>query len=328
MLVLVLAASLPIRLANAGPSAEPSPVQKSTADALFTEGKKLMEAGDYAQACPKLEESARLRPGGGVQLAKAICHEGQGKLATAWNDYREALAMAKHDNQPKREEIATQKLVELESKLSRVTVSLLPAARAQEPTVTLDGLVLGAASLGVAIPVDVGAHVVAVSKAGFVATKFDVVVNADKENRSLEIGPLVAAPIETPVLPPKPDLLPSASGGNAGPWILGGIGVVAIGVGTVFGIKAATRSSDAKAGCPNGVCVDQAALDRHDDVQRSARIANLGIGIGSVAVAGAIVWMIASSSNTKPPGSLGDGLGTLSAAVGPRDASLGWTLPF
>ena len=143
--------------------AEPSAIQKSTADALFKEGKKLLDAKDFDAACPKLAESATLQPGGGVQLALAICHEGQGKLATAYNDYREALAMAKRDKRQDREDIAAAKLAELEPKLSRLVLDVSEAARAQTIAITLDGAALSSASWGIPIPVDGGTHTVVVT---------------------------------------------------------------------------------------------------------------------------------------------------------------------
>src|SRR5580704_15970278 len=80
----------------------------TTAQALFDDGKRLMQEGRYDDACPKLVESQRLDPGGGTLLAIALCHEAQGKLATAWGDFNIALSEARKDRRPDRETAATQ----------------------------------------------------------------------------------------------------------------------------------------------------------------------------------------------------------------------------
>src|SRR5262249_50676254 len=67
---------------------------KAAANALFDEGKRLLEAGDVEQACPKFEASLRLVDRLGVRLNLADCHERQGLTATAWAEFREAASWA------------------------------------------------------------------------------------------------------------------------------------------------------------------------------------------------------------------------------------------
>ena len=49
----------------------------ATAEALFREGKRLMEQKSFAAACPKLKESFAQDEATGTLLALALCHQGR-----------------------------------------------------------------------------------------------------------------------------------------------------------------------------------------------------------------------------------------------------------
>ena len=67
--------------------------------------------------------------------------------------------------------------------------------------------------------------------------------------------------------------------------MLGGIGLVAVGVGGYFGLRAFSQSSDAKNACPNKICASQADIDTNDRARSSAKIADVGMGVGVLAIA-------------------------------------------
>ncbi len=80
-------------LAPARASAE-SAADQAKAEALFGEGRRLLAASRFAEACPKFVESQRLDPAIGTQLNLGDCYEKTGRTASAWAVFRDAAAEA------------------------------------------------------------------------------------------------------------------------------------------------------------------------------------------------------------------------------------------
>src|SRR5437016_4621333 len=142
-------ALLSISLATLGAriaQAQPSGSDIATAQALFEDGKRLMQQGKYAEACPKLVESQRLDPGGGTLLAIALCHEGEGKTATAWADFNIALTEARKDKHANREAAATDHIKALDAKLTKARIVV--AKKIDGLEVRRDGTLVGEAQWG------------------------------------------------------------------------------------------------------------------------------------------------------------------------------------
>src|SRR5437899_11188432 len=67
------------------------------AEALFEQGRELMTAQKFSDACPKFADSQKLDPKSSTLLNLANCYEKAGRSATAWATYREAAALAKNE---------------------------------------------------------------------------------------------------------------------------------------------------------------------------------------------------------------------------------------
>lgn len=133
---------------------------EAAATALFDEGRKLMAAHKYADACPKLAESERLAPSGGTLLNLADCYEHTGQTASAWVAWKDAAARANAAGKADVEKRALSKAAALEPTLSRLTVSVDAASDVAGLEIKNDGVAVGHAELGVALPVDPGLHLV------------------------------------------------------------------------------------------------------------------------------------------------------------------------
>ena len=87
------------------------------AQSLFDEGRKLMAEKKYPEACPRLERSYKLDPAAGTLLNLAVCHEAEGRTATAWDEFRDSVAMARRENREERMKFAQAHVDALKARL-------------------------------------------------------------------------------------------------------------------------------------------------------------------------------------------------------------------
>lgn len=141
--------------------ADATKADQDRAEVLFQDGKTLMAEKRYAEACPKLQESQRIDPATGTLLALAICHEGQGRLASAHREFKRALPAVQLDRRRDREALVTTRLKELAPRVSKVVVAVEAAAAADTTLmVQMDGEPIARAAWGTELPVDAGEHVI------------------------------------------------------------------------------------------------------------------------------------------------------------------------
>ena len=101
------------------------------AQALYDEAAKGVAAKDYAAACPKLEEAARLVPEGvGVRLALGACYEAWGRLASALATYEMAEAVAARAHQAARQRYAHERAATLKPRVAKLRVVVADDVRA------------------------------------------------------------------------------------------------------------------------------------------------------------------------------------------------------
>jgi hypothetical protein len=266
-------------------TAAPSEADRAMAQSLFEDGRRLMAAGDFASACPKLAESQALDPSGGTLLNLAVCHEKQGRLATAWSDFKEALSVARRDNRADRFEVAREHLATLEPKVPSLTIRVAGAKPEQQ--VLLDGAALRPAAWGTPIAIDPGPHRLESSAAGHAAWTAPVEMSV-AEHKIVVIPELTVDTGLEPTRPPAADAATEAraegGGGNGVGWIVLGTGVVALGVGSYFGVTALSTQSDVEKECPTSKTCSPRGDDLSDDAQAAAWASNIGIGVGIVGI--------------------------------------------
>jgi hypothetical protein len=260
--------------APAGAEGDPA-----AAEALFREGRAALSRGEHARACEKFRESYRLEAAQGTALNLADCEEKLGQLASAWQRFRGvAEELPAGDD---RKTIAEQRARALEPRVPRLSISLANGAPA-ETRVTRDGVELGQASLGASLPVNPGEHVVVVSAPGH-AEKRIVLRIAEGRSESAAVAP--GEPIPTaPAQPSRTENAEPDRGKRTVGIVLGSAGLLAVGFGAYFGVRALTIKGDTDRACPGDKCAIAADVGRYDDARTSARIADVCFGVGIVAI--------------------------------------------
>jgi len=301
--------------------AQGSGAEKTAAEALFGEGKRLMDQGKFGEACPKFADSQKLDPGVGTLLNLARCYQKNGQTATAWSTYKEAAAAARNAGQAERESVARREASALEPTLPKLTIAVSSdAAALPNIEVRLDGASLPRGLWGVAAPVDPGEHLIearASNKKSFsrktqVVAKSSVTVTipALSDGSGSDVAAVSEAHESAPAgesTSPAPTTHGKSSQGVIG-LVVAGAGVVAIAAGSAMALSAKSSYDGVPADqCDPSGCND-VGFDTRQNARDKAGVATIVFGIGAAAVVGGgVIWLTAPSSSKTGSASLGIG---------------------
>jgi len=294
------------------------------ARALFQEGRSLMEAERYEEACPKFEESLKLDNGIGTQFNLAHCWEKLGRTASAWALFLDVAAAAKADNQEKREAAARERAKALEPRLTRMRIDVSEGVPGMK--IERDQTVVGKAAWGSAVPVDPGRHVIEVTAPGKKPWSDEVETPATARTFTVKVPALEDAPVDTPQpqvasagagdapVEATLDQGPRGGGGMSGQavtaLVVGGVGLAAIATGTFFAIQSRSSNDSALALChspdptsPTGEgCGSDEERDDHAQYQEDAKNERLygfiGFGIGGAALVTSVILFVTDSGSS------------------------------
>lgn len=287
---------LPLAVLLTAPGALAQNKDSVAAEALFQEGRQLLEEGKAAEACPKLAESHRLDPATGTLMALALCHEQEGKLASAWAEFTEVEGRARSEGRKDRVQLARKRAAALKPRLSTLTIHVSPeASQASGLAISRDAVELGKGSWNAAVPIDGGEHTIEVTAPGKQTQKLSVTVKPEGDQAELSVGPLIDEPTKPaeplkPLVPPPAAAPPEKHGLAPLQWAgigTGAAGVIALGVGGVFLAGALGKKSDSDSDCTGDVCGPAGQKARSDAVDKGNMATIFGIA-GGVLVAGGV----------------------------------------
>jgi hypothetical protein len=272
---------------------------EARADALFREGTEKLDAGKVDEACVALAESLRLDSKLGTLLNLALCHEKQGKTATAWTEFSHAAAWAADAGQTDRRDFAHLHAVALERSLVRVQIHL---STSDPVVIAIDGEAVAPSRGALPLFVDPGRHALTVtarSKKPFV-TEIVAALPAGAPHGNaaqiVNVPDLVdeAAPAyalaskETPLVPSRAP--------RAGRWVglgLGAVSIVGLGVGIGFAASSLAMTGDAGAHCSAAGC-DAEGLSAIGDAKTAEAVSLVAFSVSAVALGtGAWLWLSA-----------------------------------
>lgn len=255
----LLAAFGAVTLLGSSAFAQSDAESRAAAEVLFREGMAAFNAGNYAEACPKLESAVALTGGealGGV-LALAGCHEKQGKIASAWAAFSEVAGKARAAGQTARageaESGAAALLPKLHYMILRVPAELAATEGVQ---ILRQGKPFRRELWGARLPVDPGAIAFEVTAPAKVAAKVTVQIPQTPGETPIALQPLADAQVAAPPASAAVAVAPSnsASAGPSAPvkavasspllyWngprttgvVMMGLGATALGIGIALG---------------------------------------------------------------------------------------------
>lgn len=293
---------------------------KAIAEALFQDGRRLMNEGNLAEGCAKLEQSQRADPQVGTLLNVAVCHEQMGRTASAWAEFLDAEAQANRLAQAERAAFAHEGAQRLEGQLSKLVLRTDQKTRGL--TIVLDGKPFDASMLNTPLPVDPGEHHLEASAPNKKTLNLTLAIAQGPAEIPCDIPPLedlppppVVAPTPIPVAqapaapPPQPP--PAAppqhaeqeSGGvPTWAWVSLGVGMAGIVAGTVTGSMALSKATQLKAACgEDKVC----PADQGTDLDTALTLADISTGsfiIGAVGSAIGITGILTTSGAERRSG--------------------------
>jgi hypothetical protein len=276
------------------PRAHAQAADQATARALFAEGRRLMKAGKYADACPKLEAAQKLYPSAGILLNLGDCYEKIGKTASAWNEFGEAASLAARSNRPEDADEARRRQEAIEPALVRLVI------RVPSPisglVVTRDGVKLAEATWGSTLPVDPGEHTVLAEADGHEPWSTSVTITRRGDTATVTVPKLKASPVsERPSGPERiPESRPATArsgGGGHGvalALLISGV-VVGAGGGALMYVES-VRASDARA---------KSDFSGYDATRTPWVIGLVGAVAGGLTAVGGVVLFAVGSSDSE-----------------------------
>lgn len=279
----------------------------AVAEALFREGKRLMEDGRYEAACAKFSASHDEDASVGTLLNLARCNEKRGKTATAWAEYQAAASLARKTGDDKREAIASELAGAIEATLSRLTITVPVVIDGLE--VRRNGVAVPAAVFGIAVAIDPGVQQIEARAPGHAPWSKTVTITPGDRREiavpALELERRAPDPDEqapdTVVIPAPlaPDEGEPSYGLLYGGVAVGVLGLAGLGAGIGLGLSAASDKDDALARCPDGACDDEsfAIVER---ARTKAHGATAGFVVGGVALTAGVVMMVLGADASAP----------------------------
>lgn len=287
---------------NARPAAAQDKKELSKARAQFQRAIELEQAGNYSTALEQFRDVGQVRMTPQVRFHIASCEEKLGRLVTALGGYQLAYADAEGVGEDFKAEVDAA-VTRLQASIPKLVIQRGAGAEAAE--IQLDGVALGASSVGVPVPLDPGPHAISAKAPGALPFSQTVTIT-ENEQKSVDVS-----------LTPEPReetraSLASTSGGAPDktnprlvPYVIGGVGVASlIGAGVLFSMRQSTlHQLEDQCGPNHDACPSSAAGD-YSNLKLYNVTSQIALGVG-VACVGTAVTLLVLQKKHAPPATAG-----------------------
>jgi hypothetical protein len=329
-------------LSTAGPASAQSDEQRASARALATEGAAAFNEGRFKDSADLFARAESLMHAPPHLLFLARSYAKTGQVVKARETYmkivKEQLSASSPQAFRDAQASAQDELRVVEPRIAKLTIQVAGAENVKDLTVSVDGVAIPSVMIGIAQPVDPGEHKVSALATGKRAQPQSVSLKEGERSAltlKLEVDPSAVAPPAAGVAPaavtPAAAAPPEASGANLAPPASGtptgdqgvssgsngmkiagysalGVGVVGLGLGTVFVLKSSAKRSDADdlfKTCPSSssgrLCSEdvKGRINDFDSQADSARTLGIvGFAVGGVGVAAGITLLVLSGNQS------------------------------
>lgn len=279
----------------------------SEARSKFQRAIELKQAKNCGGALKLFREVGSVKMTPQVRYHIASCEERLGQLVTALGGYQLALATG-DDLPPQFREEVQQAIDDLEARIPRLVLERGHGADAA--TIRLDGVALGASSIGTPMPLDPGPHAVQASAPGFEPFRETVTVEEGEiESLTIHLSDSSAAAKDAG----EPSLASSAqtdepASFGALPYVLGGAGLAIAAAGGVFLGLSQAKAGQTEELCGGTDCTGltgadlQEARDLAEGATSFETIGWVGVGVGAAAVvAGTTLFFVDRGRRERSP---------------------------
>lgn len=280
----------------AGTAFAQSPADLKRARAQFQRGIELEQAGNYTEAIQQFREVGQVRMTPQVRFHIAFCEEGLGRLVTALGGYDLALAEADTVGPEFKSEVETT-IARLRERIPKLFIERGPGADAA--LVQLDGIDLGASSIGVEVPLDPGPHKVTATAPGY--HPYDATVEL-KEREITKVTLELVANTDPPKPPPPPQIVVVEADKGADrtiPYIIGGAGIAFLAAGGALFALARTTKAELDKDCPDPQRCGESNRDTVERYQFYNTAWKISAGVGVAAVGTAVVLILTEKKPEK-----------------------------
>jgi hypothetical protein len=267
-------------------------------------GEKKFKAGDYAGALADFQAADQIKSTPQSQRYIGLCQDNLGHYSEAVEAYEKFLAAVPKKMKKEGDEL-TKRVATIKAMPAHIHVETTPPGA----SILADGKAMGTTPADVELAP--GKHILHIELAGYLPIDKDVdltygakeemksALEAKPVEKPVAVTPPPPPPVETPKSTPPPP--PKEAHSKLPAFITGGLAIVAVGVGTGFGIAALAKKSD----------FDKTpTADIADTGENFALVADMAFGVAiTLGVTSAVLFLTkdedtqspAKTSNADPP---------------------------